>query len=278
MFEFMAAKAGEFGANGIELKGSLDDGENRPVVPVEKLISGQHSRADVHEKELENFGGDVGAEAGLEDGEAVDGEDSDEGSRGLAGFFKGPFDSEAGEQFEGILDGFQLYRVGGCKGVGGGKGVGFGFGVVAEGGEAVRELSFKGGEVGVGGGVFELFGEDSEAVGREVAREGDGGDGIGKQSYHLLPVLLLGPNAAPSVSRVVLNDLNEGAGGDEDIVGVGIGPECFRKTVDLCFEPVTRVDVGFDHVDAERGQDHLQRAAKGVGLPGSTGMIERFFE
>ena len=64
---------------------------------MEELVGREHARADVHEEELEDFHGDFGAEASLEDGEAVDGEDGDEGARSLAGFFEGPFDGEAGE-------------------------------------------------------------------------------------------------------------------------------------------------------------------------------------
>ena len=152
--------------------------------------------------------------------------------------------------------------------------VGFGFGFVAEGGQAVGELLFERREVRIWGGVFELFGQDFEAVGGGVAGEGDGGDGIGEEGDHLLPVMLLGSDAAPGVGGVVFDDLDEGPGGDEDIVGVGIGTEGFREAVDFRFETVSRVDVGFDHMDAERGQDHLQRSAEGVGLTASAGVVE----
>ena len=274
LFEFVAAKAGEFGADGIEGEGALDDSENRAVVPVEELVGGEHSRADVHEEELKDLGGDIGAEAGLEDGEAIDGEDGDERAWGLARFVEGTFDGEAGKEFESVFDGFESDGVRGGGGVRSGSGVGFCFRVVAEGGQAVGELLFEGSEVGAWGSVFKLLGEDFEAIDGVVAREGDGGDGIGEEGDHLLPIMLLDADAATGVGGVVLNDLGEGAGGDEDIVGVGVGGERFRVAVDFGFKAFSRVDVGFDHVDTERGEDHLQRPSKGVGLPTVPGVIE----
>ena len=92
LFEFVAAETGEFGADRVELEGALDDGENGTVAPVEELVGGEHPSADVHEEELEDLGGDIGAEAGLEGSEAVDGEDGDERAWGLSRLFQGTFD------------------------------------------------------------------------------------------------------------------------------------------------------------------------------------------
>ena len=69
--------------------------------------------------------------------------------------------------------------------------------------------------------------------------------------------MLLGPDTPPGIGGVVLDDLDERASRDEDVVRVGISPQSLRKAVDLRFETVPRIDVRFDHMDAERGQDHL---------------------